>query len=87
MIVRYMNEVEVSGEDEVDMYEEVEPVEEEHFRVSTKRLADALKLSSNVSQGTGRDKVSRSVGLGVKGNLLTVYMSDSEIYAEKMYAN
>ena len=78
-----LDEVEVSGE-EIDMYEEIEPVEEEHFRVSTKKLADALKLSSNVSQGTGRDKVSRSVGIGVSGNLLTVYMSDSEIYAEKL---
>lgn len=63
--------------------EEIEPVDYPHIRVSTKRFIEVLKLSNIVSQGAGRDLVSKAIGLEVKGGELQFYLSDSDVFIER----
>lgn len=62
---------------------EEEKIEYPHFRVSSKKFADAMKLSSIVSQGSGRDLVSKTVAFEVKGGELQFYFTDSDVYIQK----
>jgi hypothetical protein len=77
-----------SGEsDEVSLkkYGEVadEPCDFPHFKVPTKRFLDTLRISNIVSQGSGRDIISKSIGMEVKGGDLQIYLTDFDIFVEK----
>lgn len=72
--------------DDVDLSqygEEDEKVDYPHFKVSTKKFIEALRISNVVSQGSGRDVISKAVAMEVKGGDLQIYLTDFDIFVEK----
>lgn len=67
----------------LDVGEDDTPIDLPHFKVSTRKFLDALKISNIISQGSGRDLVSRAVGMEVVNGKLEIYLTDFEMYASK----
>jgi hypothetical protein len=67
----------------IDLPEDEDEVTFPHFKVSTKKFMDALKISGVISQSSGRDIVSRSVGMSVENGNLQIFVTDFEIFAKK----
>lgn len=74
-----------SGTEEDTSFNEEEEyvLEEEHVRVSTKKVSDILKTAGVVSKGSGRDVVARTIGFKVEGGQLWVMITDADIYVKK----
>lgn len=73
-----------SADVKVDTYAEAEEtIEYPHWKVNTKKFVDMLKISNIVSQQSGRDVISKAVGLEVKNGDLQVYLSDFDTFVEK----
>jgi DNA polymerase III sliding clamp (beta) subunit (PCNA family) len=71
------------AEDTPNEPESIEIVGYPHFKISTKKFLDVLKISALVSQGSSKTDVCKAIGMEVKGSELQVYMTDFETYVER----
>jgi hypothetical protein len=52
--------------------EDTQSVDYPHFRISTKDFVNALKISSIVSQGSGRELYAKAIGMEVIGTSVQI---------------
>jgi len=67
----------------IDDVDDKEVIEFPHFKVSTRRFMEVLKMSNVICQGSGGDIECKSIGIQVVGDKVVFYLTDFEMFVRK----